>query len=347
MKTTYKLLPLFFIIFLLPYCSEAAKLSGITKVLSKQYAISADAKVTLKNSFGSIHCTTWDKNEITIEVVITVDTKSQEKADKVFEHIDITISGNENAVTARTRLAKGFRFKGKFSIDYTVHMPGTINLDLSNKFGDVIIGERMGKSKIHVEYGHASIGKLNHGDNLLEVEFGSLRVGSVKGAVVNIEFSKLNLEYAGSIRLNSQYSDLSLEEVIVLEGSVEGGEIFLGDAIVLTLKTEFVNFVIETLKEKLYVDGAFGNFEIKSVSPGFESITIINEYGNYIIPIGASTSYTIDVESHFGGVQLPEGKAEFSTYISSGSDLVIQGTIGENPTGIVKIRSEFGNISLK
>lgn len=346
MKTIRKLFPLFLFIFLLPHCSDAANQSGITKEIIKRYAISPNAKVTLINSFGTIHCTTWDKNEISINIVITAETESQEKASKFFNRVDFSITGSESAVTARTRLTKGNRFNGEFSINYTVHLPSTVNLDIINEFGDVIIGEQRGRSKINVEYGHVVIEKLTHGDNVLEIAFGSLRVGSMKGAVINSKFSKLNLGYAGSLRLTSHYSDLNLEDVVVMEGSLEGGEISLNEVAVLTLTTKYANIGLETLKEKLVVDGEFGNFTIKNVSSGFQSITIINEYGNYIIPIGASSSYIIDAESHYGGIQFPKAKTEFSTYISSESELIIQGTIGENPTGMVKIRSKFGNISL-
>ncbi|MBC8315425.1 MAG: hypothetical protein ISR57_04650 [Bacteroidales bacterium] len=346
MRPIYILILLFFIVFSLPKCSDGANRSEITKEITKKYSISPEAKVTLKNSFGSIHCTTWDKNEISINIVITVDTKSQEKAEEIFELIDFTLNGSESAVTARTRLAKDFKVKGKFSINYFVHIPATVNLDLSNEFGDVVIGELKGRSIISIEYGHAVIETLNHGDNLLKVEFGSFRIGSLKGAVINMEFSKLTIDYAGSIRLKSKYSDLTIGEVVVLEGSVEGGKMNLENATVLTLTTEYPSVEIGTLKEKLFVDGDFGNFEIRHVSPDFKSITIINDYGNYIIPIGTSASYTIDAELHHGGIQLPKDQAEFSTYISSDSELIIQGTIGKNPAGAVKIRSEFGNISL-
>ena len=327
-------------------CSDGANQSGITKEITKNYTISPDANVTLKNSFGSIQCETWDKNEISIKIVMTVETDSQEKADEVFEKIDFVINGSDSAVTARTRLGKGFSVRGKFSINYTVNMPASVNLNLSNEFGDVVIGELTGRSKLSIEYGNAVIKKLDDGDNLLEVKFGSLRVCSLKGAVINMDYSKLTIDYAGSIRLKSKYSDLSLEEVIFLEGSIEGGEMNLKNATVLMLNIKYPNVVIETLKEKLVVDGEFGNFEIKHVSPGFKLISITNNYGNYIIPIGTSASYTIDAESHYGGIQLPKDQGEFSKYISSGSELIIQGIIGENPRGIVKIRSEYGNISL-
>ncbi len=173
MRPIYILILLFFIVFLIPKCSDGANRSEITKEINKKYAISSDAKVTLKNSFGSIHCTTWEKNEVSINIVITVDTKSQEEAEEIFKQIDITLNGSESTVTARTRLAKGFKVKGKFSINYFVHMPATVNLDLSNEFGDVVIGELKGRSIITIEYGHAVIETLNHGDNLLKAEFGS------------------------------------------------------------------------------------------------------------------------------------------------------------------------------
>ncbi len=329
-----------------PSITNAAEKKGIKKVIKKEFPVQRDAKLKLNNRFGDITCSIWDRDEISVEVTISVDTKSEQTAEKIFSKVDIFSSGSESEVEVVTKLAKNLSSNGHFSIDYQVLMPAVVSLDLINKFGDVMIKELNAKSAIRVEYGKASLGKLNHGDNLLEVGFGSASVGSMKGAVVMIQFSRMRLDYAGSLKINSKYSDIEAGEVIMMEGTFEGGTIDLDHASVLTLKTRFSSFTIGSVKQKINLDTEFGSFKVETVTPDFKSLVIENQHGSVEIGMPMEMSYTLDAESHFGSIKFPKANASFSVLNVSGQDELYKGTVGTIPTANVKIRNEFGSIKL-
>lgn len=343
--STYIILPLIaFQVSSLPV--KAMQKDGLKKTIKKEFLVVPDARLRLTNSFGDITCTIWDKNEIMVEVTVSVDTKSEQEAEKIFSQIDIFSTGSESEIEVSTRLAKNLKSYNHFSIDYLVMMPASVSLDLTNKFGDVMIRELHAKSTIRVEYGKASLGKLNHGDNLLEISFGAASVESMKGAVVNIRFSKMRLDYAGSLKIDSKYSDIQAGEVILMEGTFEGGTIDLDHASVLTLDTRFSSFNIGSVKQKISLDAGFGSFKVGTVSPGFKSLVIENQHGSVEIGIPAEMSYSLDAESHFGSLDFP-GKSTFlSVSDQPGYEESYRGTVGKTPTATVKIRNEFGSIQL-
>jgi len=324
----------------------AAQKEKIKKVIKKEFPVLQDAKLSLNNSFGDISCTIWDKNEISVEVVISVDSKSEEGAQTVFSKVDISFLGSESEVSVKTTLARNLNAKEHFRIDYTVMMPSGVSLDLTNKFGDVMIRELNAKSAIHVEYGKAVLGKLNHGDNLLEVAFGSASVESMKGAVVIIQFSRMRLSYAGSLKISSKYSDIEAGEVVVMDGTFEGGTVELDQASVLTLETRFTGFSIGTVIQKINLKARFGSFALETLSMEFKSLVIDNQHGSVEIGFPEELSYTLAAESRFGSIRFPKENASFSVSNTSSQDEIYKGTVGISPTAVVKIRNEFGSIKL-
>lgn len=344
MKTIRYILLLLVILLITPADSVASQKKGIQKVIQKEFSVTPDARLKLNNRFGDITCTLWDKNEIQVTVTLSADTKSEDVAEKLFSKVEILFSGTETAVEVSTRLAKNFNSKGDFSIDYQVMMPSSVQLDLTNSFGDVMIPVLNAKSSIKVEYGKASLGKLNHGDNLIDISFGRASVESLKGAVVMIQFSKLRVDYAGSLRINSKYTDIDAGEIVVLDGTFEGGTVELDRASVLTLKTRFTSFHVGTVSQKIVLDAQFGNFQAAAVTPELKSIVVENQHGSVEVGIPAELSYTLDAESHFGSITFSKSNASLRETTTSGQDELYKGAVGSSPTAAIKIRNEFGSV---
>ncbi|MFH1159647.1 MAG: DUF4097 family beta strand repeat-containing protein [bacterium] len=334
------------LLLIIPLVAGAKTRDGISKTMKKQFAIQRDATLLLNNKFGDITCINWDKNEVLIEVTITVETKSEEKAQKVFNNIEIRFQGDPNRVEARTEFTKEFNSKGPFNVDYKVWMPAWVSIDLTNNFGDVFIEDLNGKGTFRVAYGNANLENLNHGDNLVDVKFGSATIGTAKGAVITIQYSRLTLDYAGSLKIDSKFSDMQAGKVVVLDGAFEGGHIYLGQVSVMTVKTKFSNFNVEVLEEKLNLDCQYGNIEVDHVSAGFKSITVGNKFGSVELDLPPDAAYNLDAESKFGGIKFPESNAKFTYREISDQKQVFRGTVGNNPAATVTIRTEFGNITL-
>ncbi|TSA26314.1 MAG: hypothetical protein D4R67_08065 [Bacteroidetes bacterium] len=346
MKRVISISLLFFILLVYSPVLNASQKEGIKKVIKKEFQVTPDTRLRLDNSFGDITCKLWDQKIVVVEVTISVGTRSESEADKIFSRIDIGFRESEAQIDVKTNLVKGMQAKGHFSIDYLVRMPASVPLELINKFGDVLIDELQAKSAIRVEYGKASIGKLANGDNLLEVSFGAASVKSIKGAVVSLQYSKMSVDYAGSLRLKSNYSDIRAGEVVVLEGTFEGGNIKLERASVMTLQSKYSGFTIGMVKQKINLDMDFGSFEVDEISSEFKSLVVECKYGSVNCPMPETIGYTLDAETHFGSIRFPESKATLTVAITSGQDESYRGTVGSNPTASVKIRNEFGSIKL-
>lgn len=325
---------------------NARQKEGIAKVLRKVYPAGPSTKMNIRNSFGDISCKLWDKDTISVEVTISVASRSEQEAEKIFSRIEISFSGSEGQIDIITKIAEHLQSNDHFSIDYLVWMPPSVMLDLANKFGDVMVDELQAKSVIRVEYGKALLGKLTHGDNLLEISFGTVSISSAKGAVVSLRFSKMRAEYAGSLKINSKYSDIHAGEVIVFDGVFEGGTVNVKRTSVVSVTSRYSSFKLEQVSQKIDLNTELGNFEVTEILSGFSSLVVDCSHGNVTCPLPEGLSYSLEAESHFGSLRFPRERAEFSLFSESGQETLYKGTIGSNPTATVRIRNEFGSIRL-
>src|SRR6056300_141937 len=74
------------------------------KKLSKSYNVNSDAKLQVENKYGNIEISPWDRDEISIEVVIRVTGNSESKVEDKLDDIDIEFSGNKSLVYAKTHI---------------------------------------------------------------------------------------------------------------------------------------------------------------------------------------------------------------------------------------------------
>lgn len=321
-----------------------------TKLIRKEFPVNADAQLVIDNKFGKVHCNNWDKNVISIEVKITLTAGSESSATKALEKVNIAMSGTPSQVIATTQITDGgFSGRTQVDIDYTVNMPATVAVDLTNKFGDIFINEVTGKSRITLSYGNLDVNKLDNSDNLLEINFGKANIRSIKGAVVTLKYSELDLGYAGSLRLDSKYSDLDADRIIAMTGTFEGGKLNVETNTALDSKSRFSDLNITRIEKTLNLDIQYGSCDVDEVPADFTSITIKNKYANVSVGINEGASYLLDASLKFCEIDFPEEKADITQRIITNTSKSYRGTVGTtaNPVAKVNVVSEFGNIDLK
>ncbi len=350
MKTLIKI-SLFILMFVLLLGIKGAKASGeFTKIIKKEFAINPDGQLIINNRFGQIQCANWEKNSISFEITIEVTARNQEEANRMFDRIAVEFTDSPDRVTARTSIQEGKRNeKGRFSIDYSVNMPVSINLDLTNKFGDIFIQEVQGKAKINLSYGKLETNKLANSDNLLDINFSKANIHWIKGAVALLKYSEMTLEYAGSLHLDSKFSNLDANKIIALNINFEGGELNLEEASSIEGKSKFSDFDIHRIEQSLDLDIQYGNCDVHEMPPDFTKVAIRNKYGDVSIGISGQAKYNLEADLKFCDLEYPSEKTKFSFRSTTPTEKNYKGIVGgsENPAAKVTVRSEFGNVSLR
>jgi len=77
---------------LAPFLSMANTGDNVEKkrTITKSYTVGPDDRLSIENSFGNIVITTWDKNEIQVDIEIGVRGNSDERAQHMMDQINVT-----------------------------------------------------------------------------------------------------------------------------------------------------------------------------------------------------------------------------------------------------------------
>jgi hypothetical protein len=311
------------------------------------FTVKENTLFVLKNKYGKVNINNWDKNQISIDVIVKVEANSEEKAEKIFRKIEILFTESGNEARAITEIGS-FNFSGEFSIDYEIKMPSTLKMDASNKFGDMFIDQCKSQSKILVEYGGLKANSFQFPNtdpfSQVNVSFGNATIEDCSYAKFNIKYSKLNMKTARVAYLITEFSTVNLTEAnsIIVDSQYDTYNINKTNNVIL--KGRFSGIDIEQLRQKLDVDTEYGNVDVDAVSADFENIKVRSRFANVTLGMAAGASYQLDGKAKFGDIDLPDG---YSKLIEKDDfSMEARGMIGNSSGATVSIDVEYGNIDL-
>ncbi|HEY4937010.1 MAG TPA: hypothetical protein VII44_10535 [Puia sp.] len=190
---------------LAPVMTKANNGDNIEKkrTISKSYNVSPDDRLSIENSFGNVIITTWDKNEIQVEVEIGVRASSDEKAQQMMNLINVRDKQDGHEISFKTDIG---HMSGKdnwnknedtrkFYVDYKVIMPSKNPLRIENSFGKTNIPDFDGSASLTSKFGELTTGKLPNA-TLIHVEFGKANIGRLNNADIIFKFND-NSQVAG------------------------------------------------------------------------------------------------------------------------------------------------------
>ena len=209
--------------------------------MSQSYNAASGDKLVISNTFGNVVIKTWSQREVKVDIQIAISSTKKENAENLFDriHIDHGKKGNEISFVTDMHNEKSPKdgtgnVSNTIDIDYTVSMPADLELELRNKFGDIILPDLKGKVKVVSQFGKLQAGKLDnvasidvrHGNANIEsaangsysFQFASeARIRNLDGdADIRIQHCKSNGvvihlgSNAGDLKVNGQHSDLAL-----------------------------------------------------------------------------------------------------------------------------------------
>lgn len=179
-----------------------------TKSVNKTYTVTGTDKLNITNSFGTVEVHTWNKNEIKVDVSIEVSSNKEAFAQKLIDGITVSNNQSGNEVSFKTSINGSNNSKNEkssMSVDYSIYMPESNPLKLSNEFGATIIPDMKGTVELTSKFGTLTTGKLVDVKRI-NVEFGSTTIESMNNGTANISYSKATLEkVSGNVKISFDF----------------------------------------------------------------------------------------------------------------------------------------------
>lgn len=278
------------------------------KNISKTYPASGN-KLSIENSFGHVKFIAWDKNEIKVDVHIEASANQQDMAQKIFDAISVSDKQQGNDIQFKTTIDnKGNKTdnckncKSSMSIDYEVHLPTSVSLDVENSFGNTELPDYSGAVSVSNKFGHLTAGSLSNVKNIT-VEFGEANIKNVSNIEATFKFSKIEIaNLSGKNKINLEFCDATK---INLDNNLTS----------LNLNESYstVNIKPGNLSASYTISTSFGSFVDRS-SAGVKRTDTPDKYGpdsnKTFEGKSGSGSAKIDIKSSFGKIILGEPRAE-------------------------------------
>jgi len=328
------------------------------KEFHKEYAASAKTTLEISNKYGDVVIESWDKDQIIIDVKVSVDMPNREKAEKFLSYIEIQFSESDNYISAKTVIDDKFNFTGwgdnkKFSIDYNIKMPSATALTLSNRYGNTEFDELTGLVSLDIKYGNLTADKMSRGNvkplNSINIAYGN-------GAIEQAGWLDITARYVGTfeitksqaILLDSKYSKFSIGETSSIVGESKYDNLKISRINNLVLDNGYTETNIGTLSKKLSYKGSYGSFAIDQIPAGFESLETETRYMGVKLGIEESAEYRLNAKVSYGGLKYNEDSFKNEKRIIENNSNEVSGVFGksDNPKATVNVQASYGTVRL-
>ena len=274
--------------------------------ISKTYTASGNT-LNIENRFGNIKITTWDKNEIKVDIHLETSSTDKEFTEKSFEQMDVEESKDGNNINLKTILNKGgeqnvgcSNCSNSIVVDYDIRIPSNNALKIRNSFGDVTIPDYTGQVSLTVKYGGLIAGKLSRPEKI-EVSFGNADLKSLSNIDLEFKYSKVTIgSLTGNCKLKFSfcgYSKVNLDNGLT--------------SLILNDSYSSVHLVPPAKLAASYtINTSYGSF-VDKTDIGISRTDTPSKYGadqsrRFEGKAGAGT-VKIDIKSSFGKIMIGEG----------------------------------------
>jgi hypothetical protein len=132
----------------------------LSKVIRKGWSKSSISALTISNKFGEVRINDAGGDSVAVKVVIKINDSSEKRARDLLNKIHISIEKSGGMIAAETEIEDGFKGNESLTIDYLVNIPKDRDLNISNKYGNVIVNELEAKGSFEISYGAITAGKM-------------------------------------------------------------------------------------------------------------------------------------------------------------------------------------------
>jgi hypothetical protein len=318
-----------------------------TKEYHESWPASSVQTLSINNKFGNVNVAWKGGNDVTIDVIVTVESANERRANELLERITVSFSKTGNTVSAETHLSESSRTNLNFSIDYEVNIPPDKNLNITNKYGNTFVNELNASGMFDIQYGNFNANKLNtpsSGKLNLNLAYGKGGIENANDISVTVKYSTINFGQLSDLDLNSKYNVINLDKANSVVTDSKYDTFNFGELGSLSANTKYTRIQIEKLSESLKVDAGYGGIKVDKVDSGFGFISITNSYGQISLGLG-NASYSLDASCDYCGISYPESNFT-GDRISENHSRKVKGKVGDGGGGTVFVESRYGQIKL-
>ncbi|MCT4580204.1 MAG: DUF4097 family beta strand repeat-containing protein [Flavobacteriales bacterium] len=282
-----------------------------SKTIKKVVKSSEDFELEIENKHGNIKIENWDKDSVSVEVYIKVESSNLDRLSTILDNIDIDFNAFNDYLGVSTEwndIGKGFKndvlkLFGEQSVKvaYTIKAPDYISVDITNKYGNVSFGNFNGKIKLNVSHGDINLRTVSKLKSI-KLKYGKLKAKKIEKGDIYARFAKIRIDEVDHVDFDCASSELEIEKADrVLIKSVSD-DIEIEKANSVQINASFTDIEIEELNTLLKGNIKHGNLDVDLLNSAFTEVTLNGQSTDIELNFNEDVSF-----DYF--VQLEKGEA--------------------------------------
>lgn len=323
------------------------------KTIKKEFSVNADALLKVNNSYGNLYITTWKENRTVIEVHIKTNSNNEEKAQKKLDQIDVVFEASSSQVSAKTVFEKsgwswgwGNNSNVSMEINYTIKLPVTNTVDLSNDYGSINLDRIDGKAKISCDYGKLILGDLNAKGNEISFDYTSnSEINFMNSGNISADYSSYRIEDANELEISADYTKSSLGAVKKVSYNCDYGSMKIDQAGTVEGKGDYLTTRLGTISDGLSISSDYGSLRVDKITGG--DVNIKSDYTGIKLGIAANYHFDFVMNLSYAGLSGDDSDFNYRVQREKSSESYYEGTRGSSGKNTLKITSDYGGVQFK
>jgi hypothetical protein len=359
----YRILPLLALGIILQ-CSLNGQAFNEKRNFHKSLPVTKDMSLDISNKYGTIQLTTWKKDSVSVRVEVEANSSNLDRLHKLFDGINVNITSSGMQVRAETEFSQNIdilfeSFKGMtkkiipyestLQINYFISAPEDIDINISNKYGDVYMEDNTGKFSISLSNGSFRANSLNESSQL-ELIFCDATINKIRKGYINASFSDVEIGESQDLRINSISSKYNLKSAGKIDAESRRDKFYIGSVDEVRGNAYFTDYRISELNKELDLESKYGSISADIINKGFDMININSSYSDLSLNFDPAVAYNLDIRQVNAFVVLPQKNADIEkkTISDDKKEYNTFGKVGRNPGSVkVSIDASHGNIYIK
>jgi hypothetical protein len=313
-----------------------------------------ETRLDLSNKYGTVHVIPWKKDSVQISVELFIRSTSASRLEKLKKDIDFEFTGTSYYIIANTRFGiPGGNFfsdlkdlsgtiipsKNEVNIDYTVMVPSGLNINITNKYGDIYIDDMKGSVSVNLSNGDIKANSLM-GETSISLIFGNGIINQLSNARLNISYADIEIQKAGQLKIDSKSSKIRIREVEILKTVSKRDKYTVSRIGNLFGESWFSDIWLYRIDEEINYTPYYGALKVDSVPDNFSYININTEFTDLNLVFSKTASYQLEIFRHNDVVlRMPEEYGELEVIDQEEEAVHLKGMVGpaHNPSSRVRI----------
>ncbi len=270
---------------------------------SHQYEHNIDdvKQLTIKNHYGNINYIPWDKNTISVNIVLWAKAPSSIAANEIFKNIIVNNYPTQNGYNYQSHIDPNYTANHNFGIDYQIYGPTDIELIFNNRFGNINVSDFRGAVNINLDFGNFVANDksyIKNGD--IYVANGNIAINEITTAKISHQNGLLTINKAKEISLHSDFIEGNIKEVKQLEVFSRTSEFDIAKVDYINMEAGYTLINVEEITNKGFFNLEKGQIIIHRLNHTVEELTINSKYAPIKINLPNSLNYTLHGEIENG-----------------------------------------------